>query len=928
MFEHIKKRIIKGLIEEIGCLDPVGLELVGHNVIEIIENKKMIHHGINKDYKPSGYTVDSFSNGSTVVGEYSTDKEYFKDKTPKATPIYEKINNDITHAISHKKPDGPDKIYLITNQEEPPSFRSKFNLTPFAQSLGERIIIFDARELSKKIYDQSIANTSNAGFYKQFFLGFSQDIDNYEYYGKVPARCEQHISDAGMLDAIKQHYMRGQNVCVLHGLSGSGKTQAAIDFIHHEGKDFENYIWISGEDWKRDTSLSAIQRTRGGTPINVAGLFNSAKTILVIDSIERNLEGSQFAELASGFNKGGIVLATSQIAKPGSPLYLAIPALLKEVAIQILREDPTSVTEACEQFVKACSFSPMILSTTRNIVGAEGIVRDDFYKEVLEAPEEMSGSDGVSIMRRILARLEPEAREALGKIANSGLSIHDLNFLRHFIGINACITLQRLSILMPSNTPGVMKVHDLVCVATQDDVNSTVLAEAIEKYIGGHNGEMTPSVLREIHLGYRQIYDEHIRRSDRDPDWLTYALLQGESEVKNDIHEQVYAEKITPALNLASVMCIIDAKEVHSYTLVDSHERRTYYEQCVESFKKAFEESSCSDVKTELLHHRAKALRRCGQYEEAIACFMQLLDLEPEWHATHGQIAHLGAQYGADSYRREGEESMRALLGFILQDASSVPLRVSLAALATLRSYQNVVKEVSSRPDDVEKLADIIAMSALEGLGQFYEAFVSFTSIFGYRHSSCCVALAEALPEMLAVPPELVENRQWVSACEALTNTAIAAGRVGKTDLSHRIAAASIKFADAVSAKEKLEPYDARAVAKAYITNSTPQKALDAIAKVSGDRIDHWLLYRKSEAQSAIGEHTEALKTARIAFNLADKDKRVQPRISIYHELLSRCLQASGDKVAALYEAKLSLEKCTDDQYRNTLTNWVLSLET
>ena len=59
MFEHIKKRIIKGLIGEIGCLDPVSLELVGHNVIAIIENKKMIHHGINKDYKPSGYTVDS-----------------------------------------------------------------------------------------------------------------------------------------------------------------------------------------------------------------------------------------------------------------------------------------------------------------------------------------------------------------------------------------------------------------------------------------------------------------------------------------------------------------------------------------------------------------------------------------------------------------------------------------------------------------------------------------------------------------------------------------------------------------------------------------------------------------------------------------------------------------------------------------------------
>lgn len=57
-FEHIKKRIIKGLIDEINCLEPTELELVGHSVIEILENNRMIHHGINKDYKPSGYTVD------------------------------------------------------------------------------------------------------------------------------------------------------------------------------------------------------------------------------------------------------------------------------------------------------------------------------------------------------------------------------------------------------------------------------------------------------------------------------------------------------------------------------------------------------------------------------------------------------------------------------------------------------------------------------------------------------------------------------------------------------------------------------------------------------------------------------------------------------------------------------------------------------
>lgn len=928
MHEHIKKRIVRNLIEEIGCLDATGLELIGHNVISVIESKRMIHHGINKDYKPSGYTVDSFTDDSTIVGEYSTEKDYFEDDTPKASPCYGKIFKDITHAIGHRKPDGPDKIYLISNEEEPPSFRAKFNSTPLAQSLGERVIIYDARELAKIIYNQSISNASIAIDYKQFFPGFSKDLDNYEYFGKIPARCEHHISDMGILEVIFNHYKRGQDVCVLHGLSGAGKTQAVIDFIHHKMNGFENYIWISGEDWKPDTSLSAIQRTRGGTPINVPGLFNSAKTILVIDSIERCLEESQFTDLSVGFGKGGVVLATSQIAKPGDALYLAIPTMSKEVATQILGEDPSSVSETCDRFIKVCSFSPLILSTTRNIIELEGIDRDEFYKEVLEAPEEISGPDGVSIMRRILTKLEPSTREALRKIANSGSSTHDLNFLRRFIGINACINLQRLSILMPTNTPGVMKVHDLVCVATQDNVNSTELARAIESYIDVHNREMTPSVLRQIHLGYKQIYDEHIRRGSRNPDWLTYALLQVEGDVKQGIHDQIYSVEITPDKTLASVMCIIDAKEVHAYLIEEGDERRSYYNQCAETFQNALNEATSEDVKAELLHHRAKALRRSGRYDEAFECFSQLLELKPKWHATHGQIAHLGMQYGVDNrIKAKGKESMRILIESIVQDASSAPLRVSLAALARLRSYQEVVNEISARHDEVQKLADIIAESALEGFGQFYEAFVSFTSIFGYHHISSCVNLAEALPEMLAMPPELVESKQWVSACEALTNTATAADRAGKTDLSFRITEASIKFAEAISASDELKAFDARAVAKAYITARLPQKALEVIAKVPEARIDHWLLYRKTEAELAVGENQEALQSALKAFDLANGDSRANSRIPNYHELLSRCYESLGDNITALVEARLALDKCTDEQYQKTLAGRVSSLD-
>jgi hypothetical protein len=110
LFEHIKKRIINGLIEEVTCLDEKGIELVGHNNISQRENQPLIHHGLNKDYMPSGYTVDSFSDDSLIVGEYSAEKGYFDYSGDKDKPIYSKINKDIAHALEHKGGTGPEKI--------------------------------------------------------------------------------------------------------------------------------------------------------------------------------------------------------------------------------------------------------------------------------------------------------------------------------------------------------------------------------------------------------------------------------------------------------------------------------------------------------------------------------------------------------------------------------------------------------------------------------------------------------------------------------------------------------------------------------------------------------------------------------------------------------------------------------------------------
>ena len=920
--EHIKKRILIKLTEEIEYIDPASLEQIGHNVISVIEGQSLIHHGINKDYMPCKSTVDSFSNDSTIVGEYSTDKNYFKSSrsTKSSTqPIYKKINTDITHANGHTKPNGPDKIYLVSSRVEPPSFRSNFNSTPLAQSFGEKIIFLDARELAKHIYNQTIDNQTYATCYKEFFPEFRQNLNNYEYYGKVPAQCEGHILSNTAIDAINAHYEH-HNICMLYGVSGSGKTQAAIDFIHENKNDFENYLWISGEDWKQDTPLSAIQRSRGGTAINVAGIFNTGKTILVLDNIGRELDKTQFAELNAGFIKGSVVLATSQIGNPTKNFYLGIPSLSEDVALQILGEKSISVTDLCKNFIRKCLSFPIILSTARNMITQQGIPKEELYREVLNSPDVVSGADGTSIMRQILKKLGPNESNALTKIANSGCTTHDLTFLRHFIGISVCSTLQRLSILMPTAIPNTTRIHDLVCLAAQNNLSSTDLVKEIEEYISAENGDMKPSILKQIHLSFTQLSEEHARRGKRIPDWLTYALLQIERKEKHQLYDSIHSMQFTAELTLASIMCIVDAKEAYSYTIEDHDKRKSYYRECAEIFRKAFLDSSCDDIKAELLYHRAKALRRCGEDHAALTCFKEHLDIRPKWHATHGQIAHLGSKkVVAATIKKEGKESMLILIDNILQDAPSIPLRVSLAAIAKMRSYRDIASVISTNSDQVQKLADIIATSALEGLDQFYEAFVSFTSIFGYHHSLCCMQLANSLPEILAIAPEFVEKRQWVSACEALSNISTTAKQEANTKLSQRSIEASIRFADEIYTKEELKAYDARAIAKAYLAAELPQKALNAIAKVPATNIDHWLLYRKTIALLQTNASSKAVNTATNALDLALQDTGAKHQISAYHSLLSSCHEAAENYTDALSEAQLALKKCSSEKYKHEL---------
>lgn len=929
MSELIKKRVIKDLISELADIDSVSLELIGHKIIETIESKTLVHHGINKDHKPVGYTVDTFSQDFMVIGEYSTESGYFEDSSGKKKECrFDKIEKDLKHAIAKSGTTPPNKVYLVSTEEEPASFRGNFNKSAIAEADRKRVCFLDARELAKAIFKSSTDNSLAADFYRHYLPDFSQNLDRYEYFGRLPAACTKHQVEIEFVDAIGRHFAAGADICVLYGLSGSGKTQAAIDYVQTALPQFGTYLWISGEDWREDIPLTAIKRARGGVAINAAGLFNTTKTILVIDDLTRAVSTESFAELKAGFALGGRVLVTSQLGEPRSPIHLPLPAMSATTAFHVLGEEEATASDICKQFVEACRFCPLILAVVREIAKSEDVPRDEFYREVLQNPATVHEDDGAPVMERVLQRLSPVLRRGLQKIADSGCTTYDSQFLRVFIGTSERSSLQKLAILNRTAATGSLSVHDLICrVLRSAGPAQHDLADAVAQYVEKSRGEMLPSVLRQIHFSADQLqaaYDAG--RDAKQTGWLTYALLQIEKTSREALVSELQAIPIKAEMPVAELLCIVDAREAASYALAED-QRTAHYKSNAYEYAKIAAAATDPEIKAELLHHQGKALRRCGEVDAALACFRQILAEMPEWHATYGQIAHLGTQDDATAEAKSaGEEALRHLVREIVSSIDTVPLRVSLAALSRIRSYPRVSEELNADDESVKQFGDVVALSALEGFDQFYEAFLALTSLFGYRHGPTCLTVAEVFPDMLAIFPNAVDNRQWANACEALANITTVASGNGKKDLANKLEGTMRAFTHELGNSRGSELFVARLLAKTYLAVGDARAAIDAANKIPEHLKDHWLLYRQTEAELSLCEAATALKTAELALQLAQKDPKVQRRLSIYHNLMSQCYEALGRMDEAIASATVALGLVSDDKYRKVLAARVQAL--
>lgn len=262
----------------------------------------------------------------------------------------------------------------------------------------------------------------------------------------------------------------------------------------------------------------------------------------------------------------------------------------------------------------------------------------------------------------------------------------------------------------------------------------------------------------------------------------------------------------------------------------------------------------------------------------------------------------------------------------IVNDPNAVPLRVAMAALSNLRSYADLIDQLNADGKSINALGEVISQSALEGLDQFYDAFFAFTSKFSYQHPHITFELISAVGDMFEVSPESIGKKHLLSVSESLANVAQSAQRSGNEALARKLSGLSLVYAETLLAAGAPDSFTARGLAKAFTIAGAPMRALQILTAVPAGHVNHWLLYRRAEAELAL-ELPQSLETARDALAGAQSDPRATKNLATYFDMLSRCLKHVGDIHNALEQANLAVKHSDDGQFRQELTERLNALE-
>lgn len=298
-----RSELRKMLITEINGM---GESDFHHVCIEYLSHKhkqRFINSGINKRGRPLGHDLDGISPDSSISGEFSVDQDYFTGK-------FSKLRGDLEHSLSRNP--RPKTIILISSQSVGNIARKTLQvyLKVMSVSKGRNISFVDANQLVDEMIDMSAKSHAFYEACAPYMSIFRQLMVLFGSENQFPNLTEDYCSRP-LEEKTVRELIQNNQIVLLHGVSGIGKSQIAIKTKDSMKRGFDFVVWINGNDLNDLTSLSSYTMRRYGNSYDIRALLAESDVFLYIDSLEGKDHLIQDLHQVK-MSKGSRIVITSQ----------------------------------------------------------------------------------------------------------------------------------------------------------------------------------------------------------------------------------------------------------------------------------------------------------------------------------------------------------------------------------------------------------------------------------------------------------------------------------------------------------------------------------------------------------------------------------------------------------------------------------------
>lgn len=902
MNEELRRRYVRDLIADLGQVGGARLEQWIKPLWDHLAGGLVNARGLNPQGAPVAGALDAiWPDGS--VSEASSDADYFKSP-------YNKPTHDFRHVL--KEAPAVRTVRLFATQTAGPkavtiSERVKQRLA----RRGYHLDLWDGRRIAEYIVDRLLTDERFIARVGDTLPNLRRISEQNAASARVPALDPLYGGRGDEEDDVIAR-LNGDEVVVLFGFGGIGKTELACSIAHRVRSAFELVVWADGDQIAGMESLRAYDVRLNGYKLNLLDLLASHKTLLVLDNIVTDLATVALGALCGASSR---VLITSQVEFGGTVVPVGFVG--RERAREILSAGvatpcPDNVLDAV---LRAVEGHPLVLRMLNRLA----MQRRDWAtverqcSHIAGAADEKRRTVAARILEQHLDVLGPE----LALFAWCGSAAIDGGLFEHLFGLVGLEKLQRWALTARGQSDAV-RLHDIVYASVERlrdrlPVDGTAFERQLEDYVSSQLAPKRLGFFRVVNR-HRALIEARLAAHPR-PGALRYAYLHGHAPARLD--PALIGDPATDGLAgplrdervwLLSIVEAIEADYRRIRDLGDKPAARATLEARLPTFDLLVADQRLSDdVRLIARHHRAKSLLKLGRVSEALQAFEALVAEHADQYAAKLQVARLS--------ENDPERAKKLIFEIIVAEqakAGSVATSVLIETLATLRRQhlRRFVPEMTDRFGPF--MAQQIKAAACSGEDQPIRAFAGVGPEWSYKAPDLFLEVLEVLEAIdLGAPEDAEDDDERISIGRLLTAAGkmlLRQGAAGEAQLRFQ---QSERFFAAV---KRRSGFACTHHADALLRLGRDADAASVLEKAPDHQREAFWLLRRSEAHLASGELGDALRHIDEALARTNLDERRPTFLAHRADILF----AMGDPS---HESDLreAIRLCEDPQYRGDL---------